>query len=281
MTACYIDVRVTAQVDAAELAGMVNQPGLIGVWENNHVIHLYWEQEQWTEHIMAAIQKAIRHLGDEVDGNRVEVHQIPWENWNSQWAAAVQPIHIGHRVLIRPSWKEAMLPDNGIELILDPNQAFGTGHHVTTQLVIEWLEEVIQGNERVLDVGTGTSILAMVALRLGARFALGIDQDAVAIECAKDYAVTNGFGSQLHLQIATLSDLKPGPFHIIVANLDRHTLLSCSDQFQKFKSYDTTFLISGILQDDGDDILESFGKWGWSVREVRERDGWLAIGLKG
>ena len=276
-----MEVRVTAQVDATELAGMMNQPGLLGVWENNQVIHLYWKQDQWTEHILTAIEKAIWHLGEKTDGVRMEIHQIPWEDWNAQWTAAVQPIHIGHRVVIRPSWKEAVVPENAIELILDPKQAFGTGHHVTTQLLIEWLEEIIQGNEQVLDVGTGTGILAMVALRLGAGFALGIDQDPVAIECAKGYAVINGFESQLHLRVESLNDLKPKPFHLILANLDRQTLLSCSDQFQKFKSYDTTFLVSGILQEGGEDTLESFGKLGWSIREVRERDGWLAISLKG
>ena len=91
------------------------------------------------------------------------------QDWNAQWAASVKPIRIGRRIGIRPSWTTMELPEDGIEIVLDPTQAFGTGHHATTHLLIEWLEDVswLTGY-RVLDVGTGSGILSMVALRLGA-----------------------------------------------------------------------------------------------------------------
>ena len=84
-----------------------------------------------------------------------------------------------------------------IELIIDPKQAFGTGHHTTTQLLIEWLQQVVTSSDRVLDVGTGSGVLAMVALRLGAAKAVGEDFDPVAIDCARDYAQVNGFDDRI------------------------------------------------------------------------------------
>ncbi|MGC4054396.1 MAG: 50S ribosomal protein L11 methyltransferase [Paludibaculum sp.] len=81
-----------------------------------------------------------------------------------------------------------------VELIIDPKQAFGTGHHATTQLLIEWLQQVVRPDDRVLDVGTGSgNPCGMVALRVGATEALGLDFDAVAVDCAREYAQVNGF----------------------------------------------------------------------------------------
>ena len=129
----------------------------------------------------------------------MSVNSVPWEDWNARWAAAVKPIHIGQQIVIRPSWEKVALPPNRIELIIDPKHAFGTGHHATTQFLIEWLEDLIQGGETVLDVGTGSGILAITALRLGAVSVLGIDNDPVAIECARTYASLNGFQDELAL----------------------------------------------------------------------------------
>ena len=99
---------------------------------------------------------------------------------------------------------------SGIELVIDPRRAFGTGYHATTQLVVEWLEAHVRGGGVVLDVGTGSGILAMTAIRLGAASALGVDNDPVAVECAREYAVLNGFGPELELRVASFEDLDAG-----------------------------------------------------------------------
>ena len=205
---------------------------------------------------------------------------FPEEDWNAQWASQVKPIWIGRRILIRPSWETVEVSQDAIELVLDPKQAFGTGHHATTHLLIEWLQDCIQGEERVLDVGTGSGILAMVALRLGAKFALGIDHDSVAIDCAKEYAQANAFGDELELRTLTLKELQSDPFHLIVANLDRRTLVDQVGQFQRIHSVGAFLLMSGILKDDHDEIVELYKQSGWKLMDVREREGWLAVGFQ-
>ena len=118
-----------------------------------------------------------------------------------------------------------------LEIILDPKQAFGTGHHATTRMLLEWLEDRIQGGEAVLDVGAGSGILAMVALRLGARSAIGVELDPVAVACARDYAVENHFGPELTWVCGTLRDV-PHPVtpDLVLANLDRQTLLLLAEE---------------------------------------------------
>ena len=149
---------------------------------------------------------------------------------------SLQPIRLGERILVRQSWNSAPVPDGGFELVIDPKRAFGTGYHATTQLIASWLEEMIRGGERVLDVGTGSGILAMAALRLGASSALGIDNDPEAIECAQEYAAVNDFGAELELRVAALEDLGSGQFDLVLANLDRNTLMRYFADFRKHVS---------------------------------------------
>ena len=276
----YKEVVMPAQVDATEFSGFINRPGFLGLWENNGVMHLYWDVDQWSDEVEAAIQEGIITLGGRDQNQSVTVRQIPGLDWNAEWAASVKPISIGQRIVIRPSWETANCSKHSIEIVLDPKQAFGTGHHATTQLLLEWIEELIQGGEHVLDVGTGSGILAMVALRLGAGSALGLDHDSVAMDCAKEYAAMNGFDDELSLHVGTLDALDPIEADLILANLDCETLLSMIGQFKHFLKNSGKMLLSGILVDDYREIAGAYASEGWIECEVREREGWLAIGFE-
>ncbi len=169
-----------------------------------------------------------------------------------------------------------------IEIVLDPKQAFGTGHHATTRMLLEWLEELVHGGESVLDVGAGSGILAMVALRLGAASALGVECDPVAVDCARDYAAENGFGDHLEFRCGTLKEvdrhgeLRPG---LVLANLDRQTLLLLCDALAQYVSRGARLLLSGILLDQEQEIVEAFSKVGAMLLQRREQEGWVALEL--
>src|SRR6185436_6751191 len=166
--------RIRSAMDPGELLGLLDDPAVTGGWEENGMIHLYWPAESWTEEPLKALTGLLQRGGQAVDPDTFSVCQLPDQDWNEQWAKSVKPIRIGKRIVIRPSWEAVALDPGQIELILDPKQAFGTGHHATTRLLLEWLEDLIRGGERLLDVGTGSGILAMAALRLGATSALAI-----------------------------------------------------------------------------------------------------------
>lgn len=274
----YVETRVMAPIESDALMEFVAHPALLGVWEDDGVVHLYWEPTGWDEHLLARLREGLRQSG--VDDAALTIHRIPAEDWNAKWAASVEPIRIGQRVIIRPTWKSVESSIRDIELVIDPKQAFGTGHHATTQLLIEWLEDHIEGGERLLDVGTGSGILAMVALRLGASYALAVDHDPVAIACAREYAAANGFGQELSIECGTLDDLTPAPFGVIVANLDRRTILSLFDQFQRFADASTVLQLSGVLQEDEKEIVQAGKRHGWLPIGTKGQDGWLAIGLQ-
>ena len=272
-----IDIMILGQVDAAELTGLINQPGLLGAWTADQATHVYWEPCQWTPQTQGMIVAALRTLGMADPEQWISIHSLPSRDWNAQWASHVKPIRIGRHIRIRPSWE---LPTNNpedIELVIDPKQAFGTGHHATTQLLTEWLEDVIQGGETLLDIGTGSGILAMVALRLGASRALGFDCDPQAIACAQDYGDVNGFGPEVEFSVGTLEQYSHHRWDLVVANIDRRTLLHMAETLSQFIAASGTLLVSGLLVEDREEISNRFMMNGWSVAETREKEEWLAL----
>lgn len=271
----WIDVQLQISMGADELAGLLNDPWMAGGWLEDELIHLYWPKERWTSETHDALTALVQRLG--ADAASITIHSLPDGDWNAAWARSVKPLRIGQRILIRPSWEVVTVDPDDVEIILDPKQAFGTGHHATTQLLLEWLEAQIRGGERVLDVGTGSGILAMVALKLGAASAWGIDHDPVAIDCAREYAIENGFETELMLDTSPLGTLSAQRFDIVLANLDRRSLLEIRDVLPLSLHRDGQLVLSGILTDDRADLVNAFSQTGGVLAWERRRDGWLAI----
>ena len=283
MSEGWIDVQIRTAVDAAVLLGMLADAVIQGAWEEQGVVHFYWPKSQWGMEARGRLSRTLQSLdpGASPDGD-IQVEELPDQDWNRQWAQSVRPIRIGRRIVIRPSWEPVALQAEDIEIVLDPKQAFGTGHHATTRMLLEWLEGLVHGGESLLDVGAGSGILAMVALRLGAASALGVECDPVAVDCARDYATENGFGDNLQFWCGTLEEvdrqgaLRP---NLVLANLDRQTLLLLCDELAQYVSHGARLLLSGILLDQEQEILEAFSKAGAMFSQRREQEGWVALEL--
>lgn len=271
-----LEVKIPACVDGPELSGLLACPEFLGLWEQDGELMIYWQGGE--PPMRQYLHEALALLNATISNEAIQIQLVEYQDWNAQWAASVKPIRIGRRIGVRPSWATMDMPEEGIEIVLDPKQAFGTGHHATTHLLMEWLEEMSEWKDcRVLDVGTGSGILSMVALRLGAMSALGIDLDPVAVDCAKEYAVINGFTDELDLQCCRMEDLAPQAFEIIVANIDRRTILEISPGFSRLRSSTTQLFLSGLLQEDEFEVVEELTNQGWDQKAIREREGWIAL----
>jgi len=257
--------------------GMLVQDGLLGASEENGVTHLYYVAEAWNARALEKLKAVLAALGLVVETAGISPHTLEDQDWNVRWAQSVQPIFIGKRILIRQSWNPAKVPAGGIELIIDPKRAFGTGYHATTQLLAEWLEDAIRAGDCVLDVGTGSGILAMIALRLGAGRALGIDNDPVAIECARENAALNCFGPELRLLTGSIEDVGAETFDVILANLDRNTLLRHATALAKYLRPGGRLLVSGLQHADREDIISNLASEAGVLRDQRSREEWIAL----
>ncbi|MEK7352864.1 MAG: 50S ribosomal protein L11 methyltransferase, partial [Nitrospirota bacterium] len=279
----WIDVSFRSDVDAAELLGFLADPFVQGSWQDAGTIHIYWPSQRWSQDHCVRLRQVLQQMeGREQPEADILVQSLLQQDWNQQWAQSVRPIRIGKRIMIRPSWEPVSLQAQDIEIVLDPKQAFGTGHHATTRMLLEWLEDFIHGGESVLDVGAGSGILAMVALKLGAASALGVECDPVAVDCARDYAAENGFGNNLELRCGTLDEIdRQGALRpdLVLANLDRQTLLLLCDALAQYVNLGARLLLSGILLDQEQEIVEAFSKVGAMLCQRREQEGWVALEL--
>jgi ribosomal protein L11 methyltransferase len=274
----FIEVTIEGSLDSGELLAMLENDESLGAWDAEGVLRLYWSEEKWSPAVLSDLKGALARLGIEA-GSSLVIRSVPDQDWNAKWTASLNPIRLGRRVRIRQSWHSADAAFDGIELVIDPKRAFGTGYHATTQLVVEWLEEHIRGQERILDVGTGSGILAMAAIRLGAASALAVDNDPAALECAREYCETNGFGPELDLRSCSFEDLETEVFDVILANLDIRTLpMFCRHMPRLLKARGIACL-SGLQQQNLEEISQALSLAGLRINSKKQRDEWLCLGV--
>ncbi len=273
----FIEITFRTSIDSDEFIAWMQEEEALGSWERDGVLHLFWPEERWNPGIVEHLKKALAGLGAKECETDLTVQTIADQDWNAIWTASLRPIQIGKRIRIRQSWNAGDPEFKGIELVIDPKRAFGAGYHATTQMILEWLEDHTFAGARILDIGTGTGILAMAALRLGAASALAIDNDPVAIECAREYAALNSFGDELDFRIASFEDGRLGCFDRVVANLDIRALPALSDALPGLLVKDALACISGLLIQDFEEIAETLSRAQLKIIARFEREEWMAL----
>lgn len=275
----FIEVNIRAAFDSDELIGWLQEEESLGSWEKDGVLHVYWSEERWSPGILERLKKALKELGVDEGAADWTVQTISDQDWNAIWTASLKPIRIGKGIRIRQSWNAGDPEFKGIELVIDPKRAFGAGYHATTQMILEWLEDHIRTGERILDIGTGTGILAMTSLRLGAASALAIDNDPEAIECALEYAAVNGFGDELDLRITSFETGGLGRFDVVVANLDIRAMPALSNSLPGLLGENAVACLSGLLIQDYEEIAEALSRAHLKISARYEREEWMALAV--
>lgn len=275
----WVDVCIQDNLDVGELLSRLDDATVQGAWEDGGAVHLYWAETQWSEERLSTLRAALAGLAVSSREQALSVTLVPAQDWNKAWARSVKPLRIG-RFIIRPSWESVTLAPHDLEIILDPKQAFGTGHHATTRMMLEWLQQEIHEGERILDVGTGSAILAMAAVKLGAAHAIGVEIDAVAVDCAREYVEQNGLNDQIDIHCGALADLsqeRRQSVDLILANLDRQTVLSLAEDLASLISGGARILVSGILLEQEAEIVERFSILGLACVSRRDEEGWVVM----
>ena len=209
-------------------------------------------------------------------------------DWENNWKQYYKPMEIGERLLVIPEWEQENVKGQAkyagkVPLILEPGLTFGTGSHATTRLCLQALDTHIHGGERVLDLGCGSGILSIAALRLGAESAFACDIDEKCVDVAYENAALNGIGKDRYtvrwgnvLTDAALRQEMGAGYDIVVANIVADVIMGLSPHVRPFLKPDGLFLCSGIIDDRAAEVLEKLKADGWDVFEQRSSEGWFS-----
>ncbi len=207
------------------------------------------------------------------------------EDWENSWKQYYQPLPIGRRLLVVPQWLRPENPEGRVEVLLDPGMIFGTGSHASTQMCMRELERAVQGGERVLDRGSGSGILSITALQLGAAHATGVDIDPKAEEIARRNAEINRLGADRFTALtgdvtrdeAMMQMLASSGWDIVLANIVADVIIPLCRVVPEFLQEQSIFVCSGILDTRLSDVIRAIEGAGMQVLSTERQDDWCRV----
>ena len=210
------------------------------------------------------------------------------ENWAESWKDNYPPQPVGQNLVVLPYWLAETDAEGRIPIILDPGLTFGTGAHPSTQMVLETMEDVVTEGMSCLDLGSGSGILSIAALRLGAKNAIGVDIDPKAEDIARENAAYNGFAAPEFTaftgnvtQDRTLMDkLAQGRYDLVLVNIVADVIISLAPVLPNFLGENTTLICSGILETRLSDVTNALAQAGLAVTATKAKEDWRCVSAK-
>lgn len=228
---------------------------------------------------MARLEGVLNQLG-----LSAKIAPLPETNWEESWKDNYPPQPIGEKIVILPYWLAGTEGDR-LSVILDPGLTFGTGAHPSTQMVIETMEQVVKPGFRCLDLGSGSGILSITALRLGAESAVGVDIDPKAEDIARENAAYNDFCAPAFTALtgnvtedtALMAQLAAQEYDLVLVNIVADVIIGLAPYLPHFLTEKSTLILSGILDVRLPDVLEALEQAGLAVISIREKEDWRCV----
>ena len=282
MNDVYIDVVLNAPADETVrelLSFQLHQLGFSGFMETVTGFHCYIPKALWNN----ALHESILFIVKEKQPHSVTITaiaEIENQNWNRQWEESIQPVEVSKKIVITPSWHSLPPEEGKIVLVIDPKMSFGTGYHESTRLMLRMMERTITPNSFVLDVGTGTGILAIAAIKLGSRRSVGIDIDEWSYENAKENAGRNACEDRVEILSGSMDAVGEAGFDFILANITRNVIAELLPSMIEKIAQNGMFLFSGLLAEDQSIIEKLLREKGYRVVSVDRENEWIGVAAR-
>jgi len=201
------------------------------------------------------------------------------KNWNELWEKSREVIRVSDRIVIKPTFKEYSAKPDEIVLIIDPKMSFGTGEHQTTKLILKLLENYVKQGMKVLDVGSGTGILAIAAVKLGANKSIAVDFDEICLENCRENCSLNDVENTVEIITGEIDNVDAKDFDLILANIQKNVLLEIAVKIKAKLNQNGVIILSGLLESDKSAIEKKYHSLGFKTKQIEQMDEWIAIVL--
>lgn len=234
-------------------------------------VRAYIREDQWDQQALAGLPYWNSPEWDAA----FETTRVAQQNWNALWEADYHPIQVGDRCVVRAHFHPEAPDGVEFDLVISPKMSFGTGHHQTTWLMLNYLLDMDLDGKSLLDMGSGTGVLAILAARRGARPVLAVDIDPWSAENCRENAARNGV-SEIEAVLGDAEAIRGREFDCILANINKNILLEDLPRYTASLRGGGELLLSGFYRADLEDIRHAASRHGLEIRDLRERENWVA-----
>lgn len=273
----YIEDYSCLEADALEITHDVFiEQELLEKDRTKSIIHMYIAKEENAREAVAYLAERFNAVGIE---HEILSCFVDDADWNENWKKYFKAFTVGERLAVCPSWEEFDNAENRTVISLDPAAAFGTGAHATTSMCLSVLERKVTPETRVLDIGTGSGILAIAAALLGAEKGVGVDIDEQSVKTAKENAERNNVSENIEFFVGDLADKVSGKYDIVCANIVADVIMRLFQNVGLFMEDNAILIISGIIDMRSSEVEESALTHGFKIIESHEKEEWRAYVL--
>ncbi len=283
----WLEVNVTVKNETAEAVaealsryaprGVVIEAGPDGWNAGPVIVRAYLPADDQLRANRRSVEEALWHLGQIQTVPTPTFRPVAEADWAEAWKKQLQVLHIGQRTVIRPSWLEYTPTSKEVVIQLDPGMAFGTGLHPTTQMCLAALEELIRPGAQVLDMGTGSGILAITAAKLGAGRVLAVDNDSAAVETARANVRANGVAETVNVVGGSLADA-PESYDLVVVNILAKVIVEMAQLgLAKKVCPGGTLIAAGIIAEQEPEVVAALKSVGLALTEQYKTKDWVCL----
>jgi len=250
---------------------------ITGIEERENEIVCFFTE--FSDEDLDYLRKLLENLKKESLIERFEIYTetIEQKNWNEEWEKSIQPIKVTDRIVIKPSFREYIPQNNEIVITIDPKMSFGTGYHQSTRIMIRLIERNIKPDIKVLDVGTGTGILAIVCAKLGASKIVTCDNDEFVQDNVLENFEKNNCKDKCSFVYGTIDEITENDFDLILANIQKNVLIEIAEKIKAKSKPDGIIILSGLLLEDEKEICEKYSSLKFKLIETAIEDEWLGL----
>ena len=207
----------------------------------------------------------------------VEENIVEEKNWNEEWEKSINVIEVSDKIIIKPTFRDYEAKPGQVIISIDPKMSFGTGEHSTTKLMLQFVEKYVKKGMKVLDVGSGTGILAIAAIKLGAVSAIAVDNDEWCLGNGKENCELNKVTDKIDVRLGVVQDIPDKDYDLILANIQKNVLIEISTELVNRMAGRGMLILSGLLDSDVNDIKEEYERLELNMIDKQQMGEWIAI----